>query len=300
MRVIPVLFGHRLAKSTAVCRPCAETQARAAGIALAIRVPRRVLALAVIASAGLAVAAVNVGGAAWFGAGITAGIVVCSAYVRSARRDLLRGPHQTHAKAGALVELSEQLGPAEASAGSLGQRDRDREHQIAQLLLQFSILRQRLADIATTSLPREAGNDLLAPRPLEAIYFTWGLQFDGPRVRLELQTLATSESPTRLRIVDRDLEIVAVSGIAVISLEGDLEFQVEAPIDLIVDLDERRELDYAIEALVGDQWRPVRLKDSSQRTWSVAGVPGRRSRAPAVRSPALLGAPIHDRRSPLN
>ena len=50
--------------------------------------------------------------------------------------------------------------------------------------------------------------------------------------------------------MDRDGQILAVSGMAVASLDGNLEFQLEPPLALIADLDERREINYAIEALV--------------------------------------------------
>lgn len=323
MGVIPVLFGHGSAQSTDGCRLCAETQAPAVGVASATRQLRHVLPLALTAAAGLALAAVDAGPAAWLGGGVAAGIAACAVYVWSARRGLLRSAHEAHARelsavvqdadsrvqlvvkqfewtVGDFAKLREKLEHAEASVRTLTERGRDREHQIEQLVRQISLLRERLAEIAMAASLTQAGKELPAAPLFEAIYFTWGVHFDGPRVRLELQTLATSESPTRVRIMDRDGQVVAVSGVAVVSLDGNLEFQVEPPVDLIVDLDERREINYAIEALVDDQWKPVRLKDSGHRTRSVVDVQGRISRAPEVQDPARLSEPIHARRSPLN
>ena len=100
--------------------------------------------------------------------------------------------------------------------------------------------------------------------------------------------------------MDRDGQIVAVSGTAVVSLEGNLEFQLEPPLDLVADLDEAREIDYAIEALVEDQWKPVRLKDTGRRTRSVVDVQGHLSRVPGPPAASRLTEPAQGRRSPLN
>jgi hypothetical protein len=85
-----------------------------------------------------------------------------------------------------------------------------------------------------------------------------------------------------------------------VSLEGNLEFQLEPPLDLVTDLDEAREIDYAIEALVEDQWKPVRLKDTGRRTRSVVDVQGRLSRVPEASVASRLTESAQGRRSPLN
>ena len=87
---------------------------------------------------------------------------------------------------------------------------------------------------------------------------------------------------------------------AVVSLDGNLEFQLEPPLDLIADLDEGREIDYAIEALVDDEWKPVRLKDTGRRTRSVVDVEGRLSRVPAAPDAPGLTDATHGQRSALN
>jgi hypothetical protein len=200
---------------------------------------------------------------------------------------------------GDFAKLKSKHDAAEASVQALTERAREREHQNEQLVRQISRLRERLAEIAMDASLTSAGKESPARPLFEAIYFTWGVHFDGPRARLELQTAANSESPTRLRVMDRDGQVVAVSGMAVVSLDGTLEFQLEPPLDLIADLDEGQEINYAIEALADTGWKPVRLKDSGRRTRSVVDVQGRLSRTTEVRD-TTPSEPLHVRRSTLN
>jgi len=324
MGVIPVQFGHAAAKSTDDCRLCAETHSPHHGIAPVARLLRHVAPLAIAGAASLALAVFEGGPAGWLGAGVAAGISVCAVYVWSARRSLLLSAHEAHTKeleavvqaADSRVELvvtqfewtvadiatlRNRLEQTEASARTLTERGREREHHNEQLVRQISRLRERLAEIAMAASLTQAGKDL-PPSPLfEAIYFTWGLHLDGPRARLELQTAASGESPTRVRVMDRDGQIVAVSGTAIVSDDGNLEFQLEPPLDLVADLDESREIDYAIEALVEDEWKPVRLRDTGRRTTSVVDIQGRLSRVVSDASDgSRLTASAHERRSTLN
>jgi hypothetical protein len=322
MGVIPGQFEHAATRSTDDCRLCADTNAPHDGIAPAARLLRHVAPLAFAATAGLALAVFDGAPAGWLGAGVAAGISTCAVYVWSGRRSLLRSAHEAHAReleavvqdadsrvelvvkqfewtVGDLGKLRNRLDVAETSVRTLTERARDREHQNEQLVRQISRLRERLAEIAMAASLTQAGKEV--PPPLfEAIYFTWGLHLDGPRARLELQTMASGESPTRVRIMDRDGQVVAVSGTAIVSLEGNLEFQLESPLDLVADLDEGREIDYAIEALVEDQWKPVRLRDTGSRTRSVVDVQGRISRVPDGSDASRFIESAHGRRSALN
>jgi hypothetical protein len=321
MGVIPVQFGHAAAKGTDGCRLCADTNAPHDGIA-PVALLRHVAPLALAASAGLALAVFDGGPAGWLGAGVAAGISTCAVYVWSGRRSLLRSAHEAHAReleavaqdadsrvelvvkqfewtVGDFAKLRKRLDVAETSVRALTERAREREHQNEQLVRQISRLRERLAEIAMAASLTQAGREV-PPLLFEAIYFTWGLHLDGPRARLELQTVASGESPTRIRIMDRDGQIVAVSGTAIVSLEGNLEFQLEPPLDLVADLDEAREIDYAIEALVEDDWKPVRLRDTGRRTRSVVDVQGRLSRVPEASDASRLIESAPGRRSTLN
>ena len=320
MGVIPVPFGHAAA-SADECRLCADAHASRDGVSSRAGLLRHIAPLTLAATAGLALAIFEGGAAGWLGAGIAAGIASCGAYVWSGRRSLLRSAHEAHAReleavvqdadsrvelvvkqfewtVGDFAKLRQRLEVAETSVRSLTERAREREHQNEQLVRQISRLRERLAEIAMAASLVQAGKDAPPPPLFEAIYFTWGLHLDGPRARLELQTAANGESPTRIRVMDRDGQIVAVSGTAVVSIDGNLEFQIEPPLDLIADLDEGREIDYAVEALVDGEWKPVRLRDTGRRTRSVVDVQGHLSRVPADSS--RLGEPVHARRSTLN
>jgi hypothetical protein len=322
MGAIPLAVWRIPAKTTDGCRLCAEMQAPAEG-RVSPRQLRHIVPLAVAAAAGLVLAVVDRGTAGWLGAGVAAGISACAAYVWTARRTLLRSAHEAHNKElQAVVEdadgrvelvikqfewavddfakLRVKLEEAEATARTLTERGREREHQNEQLVRQISRLRERLAEIAMAASLTQAGRELPPPPLFEAIHFTWGLHLDGPRARLELQTAASGESPTRLRIMDRDGQIVAVSGMAVVSLDGNLDFQLEPPIDLIDDLDVGREINYAIEALVEDQWKPVRLKDTGRRTRSIVDVQGRLSRVADAPDASHRVAAADGRRSALN
>jgi len=323
MGVIPVQFGHAAAKSADGCRLCAHTNASYDGVTPVARLLRHVAPLALAATAGLALAVFDGGPAGWLGAGVAAGISTCAVYVWSGRRSLLRSAHEAHAReleavvedadtrvelvvkqfewtVGDFAKLRSRLDIAESAVRTLTERGREREHQNEQLVRQISRLRERLAEIAMAASLTQAGKDVPPPPLFEAIYFSWGLHLDGPRARLELQTIASGASPTRVRIMDRDGQIVAVSGTAIVSLDGNLEFQLEPPLDLVADLDEAREIDYAIEALVEDEWKPVRLRDTGRRTRSVVDVQGRLSRVPEAPDASRIIESVHGRRSTLN
>jgi len=320
MGVIPLQRVRHSAKSVGECRLCAETSSPGAGVASMAQL-RHIVPLAVAAALGMGLAFADRGPAGWLGGGMAAGILVCAAYVWSGRRDLVRSAHAAHAselrelaeeadaRVNAVVnqfewavadfaKLRQRLEDAETTAQVLTERGREREHQNEQLVRQISLLRERLAEIAMAASLAQSGKNV-APTS-EAIVFAWGLHFDGPRARLELQTAATSESPTRLRVMDRDGQIVAVSGMAVVTADGNLEFQLEPPLDLIVDLDEGRDINFAIEALVEPEWKPVRLRDTGRRTRSVVDVQGRLSRVSDMADASLRAASTDGRRSALN
>jgi hypothetical protein len=323
MGVIPVQFGHAAVQSTDDCRLCADTNATYDGTSPVARLLRHVAPLALAATVGLALAVFDGGPAGWLGAGVAAGISTCAVYVWFGRRSLLRSAHEAHARqleavvqdadsrvelvvkqfewtVGDFAKLRSRLDVAETSVRTLTERAREREHQNEQLVRQISRLRERLAEIAMAASLTQSGKEVPPPPLFEAIYFTWGLHLDGPRARLELQTVANSDSPTRIRIMDRDGQIVAVSGTAIVSADGNLEFQLEPPLDLVADLDEGREIDYAIEALVEGEWKPVRLRDTGRRTRSVVDVQGHLSRVPVAQDSSRLIESAHGRRSTLN
>src|SRR2546426_8582266 len=171
MGVIPVLFGHGSARSSDGCRLCAEMRLPAAGLGSALPELRHAVPLAFAALAGLLLAAIDRGPAGWLGGGVAAGIAACVVYVWSARRSLLRGAHEAHARelqkqvedadsrvelvvkqfewaVGDVAKLRSQIDQSEATVRMLTERSREREHRSEQLVRQISRLRERLAEIA--------------------------------------------------------------------------------------------------------------------------------------------------------
>ena len=322
MGVIPWRSDGRSTRSADDCRLCAEIGApNTAATSLRHRLRQRLPAAAIVA-VGLVLAVVDGGALAWIGGGTAAGIVSSAAFLWIGRRRERRVIHDAHAiqmrasseEADRRVELvirqfewavndvaklRSNLADAEATVQALTERGRQREHQMEQLVRQISQLRERLAEVAmaaSASQPTAAE----PARSGDAVRFSFGLHLDGPRARLELQTVASSDSPTRLRVMDRDGQIVAVSGMAVVSVDGTLEFQLEPPLDLIADLDEGRDINYAIEALVDEAWKPVRLRDTGRRTRSIVDIQGHISRVPDARDASGMTETAHVRRSTLN
>ncbi|HKY52023.1 MAG TPA: hypothetical protein VJP45_12270 [Candidatus Limnocylindria bacterium] len=284
---------------------------------------RRALPPAVLVVVGTMLAFIDAGALSWLGGGVAAGVASAAAYLYVRREKERRAAHDAHAaemrvsseEADRRVELvirqfewavndvaklRRDLVQAEATVQALTERGRQREHQLEQLVRQISQLRERLAEVAMAASTAEPATPETARSSAEAIRFSFGLHLDGPRARLELQTMATSDSPTRLRVMDRDGQIVAVSGMAVVSVDGMLEFQLEPPLDLIADLDEGRDINYAIEALTDDVWKPVRLRDSGRRTHNAVDIHGQISRVADIRDATHLVNTAHDRRSALN
>lgn len=321
MGEIPVHLADTSTERTDECRLCASR--RAPDPSSLLPELRYAVPIVLVTTAGLVLGVVDQGPVGWLGGGVAVGIFACAAYMWHERRSLLRRAHQSHAReietlaADAdtrvklvvkqfewavhdLAKLRRTYEEAEAAVRTLTDRGREREHQMEQLVRQISRLRERLVEIAMSASLNEAGKEMPQPSSFEAIYFTWGLHLDGARARLELQTVVNAESPTRLRVMDRDGQILAVSSTAVVSLDGTLEFQLEPPLDLINDLDEGREIDYAIEALVEHDWKPVRLRDTGRRTTSIVDVQGRLSRVRNERDASHLSESTHGPRSALN
>lgn len=323
MGVIPLRPNVHTATGADDCRLCAQIGARASNTPTGKRQLRQMAAPAACVAVGMVIALIDGGALAWIGGGVSAGVISAAAYLGSRRERERREAHDAHAvemrasseEADRRVELvirqfewavndvaklRRDLGQAESTVQALTERGRQREHQLEQLVRQISQLRERLAEVAMAASAAEPAAPEHVRSSADAIPLSFGLHLDGPRARLEMQTIASTVSPTRLRVMDRDGQIVAVSGMAVVSVDGMLEFQLEPPLDLIADLDEGREINYAIEALVEEVWKPVRLRDTGRRTHSVVDIQGHLSRVPDVRDATRLIESAHERRTTLN
>jgi hypothetical protein len=323
MGVIPLRSDVHTATGADDCRLCAQIGARGR-IKLSAKQHLRQMALpGALVGAGMILAFVDGGALAWIGGGVAAGVVSAAGYLWVRRDRERRAAHDAHAvelRASAeeadrrvelvirqfewavndVAKLRRDLGHAESTVQALTERARQREHQMEQLVRQISQLRERLAEVAMAASATERAAAEPVRSSAEAIRFNFGLHLDGPRARLELQTAANGDSPTRLRVMDRDGQIVSVSGMAVVSIDGMLEFQLEPPLDLIADLDEGREINYAIEALVDEVWKPVRLRDTGRRTHNAVDIHGQLTRVVDVRDATRLIESAHERRSTLN
>jgi hypothetical protein len=174
-----------------------------------------------------------------------------------------------------VVKLKRDSERAQGAADALMDRSRERERYVKKLERQIFELREQVAHSPQAVTPSAPG-DLFEGLDPSHVPFRWALHIDGSKATLELETGVTLHRPSRVRIVDRDGQVTAVSGVPVLLADGGYGFTVEEPpIDLVTDLDARREPNYLIEALVQYEWRPTRLEDSGRRTRIVADNQGR-------------------------
>ena len=173
-----------------------------------------------------------------------------------------------------VVKLKRDAERAQGAADALMERSRERERYVKKLEKQIFELRDQVAH--HPQAVSNAPENLFDGPDRSHVPFRWALHIDGAKATLELETGVTLDRPSRVRIVDRDGQVTAVSGVPVLLADGGYGFTVEEPpIDLVTDLDARREPNYLIEALVQYEWKPTRLEDSGRRTRIVADNQGR-------------------------
>ena len=252
---------------------------------------------AIVGTAAVVITAMGAGPERWFGVGAVSGLLagLACAWVtfQAARRN--RGAAHVRELAtlkeeadvrvqsvitqfewavNDVVKLKRDADRAQAAADALMERSRERERYVKKLERQVFELRDQVAhNPQQLNAPPE--NLFEGPDP-NHVPFRWALHIDGSKATLELETGVTLDRPSRVRIVDRDGQVTAVSGVPVLLADGGYGFTVEEPpIDLVSDLDARREPNYLIEALVQYEWKPTRLEDSGRRTRLVADNQGR-------------------------
>jgi hypothetical protein len=251
----------------------------------------------VVVTAAVVITAMGAGVERWFGVGAVSGLLagIACAWVsfQAARRN--RGA--AHAReltslaedadirvqsvikqfewaVNDVVKVKRDAERAQGAADALMERSRERERYVKKLERQVFELREQVAHYPQpVAVPSTEEFD--GPDPVH-VPFRWALHIDGARATLELETGVTLHRPSRVRIVDRDGQVTAVSGVAVLLADGGYGFTVEdPPIDLVTDLDARREPNFLIEALVQYEWKPTRLEDSGRRTRIVADNQGK-------------------------
>ena len=253
---------------------------------------------AVVVTAAVVIAAMGAGPERWFGVGAVSGLLAGTACAwvsfQAARRnrgaahvrELTSQAEESDSRVQSVikqfewavndvVKLKRDTERAQGAADALMERSRERERYVKKLERQIFELREQVAHYPQPAAVPSHENVFEGPDPSH-VPFRWALHIDGSKATLELETGVTLHRPSRVRIVDRDGQVTAVSGVAVLLADGGYGFTVEEPpIDLVTDLDARREPNYLIEALVQYEWKPTRLEDSGRRTRIVADNQGK-------------------------
>ena len=280
------------------CSLCSAPHPKSDGHASPVKQRTDLLPWAVVATAAVVITAMGAGTERWFGVGAVSGLVagIACAWVsfQAARRnggaahvrELTSLAEDADSRVQSVikqfewavsdvVKLKRDAERAQGAADALMERSRERERYVKKLERQIFELRAQVAHSpqpVTSSSP----DDLFDGPDSSHVPFRWALHIDGTKATLELETGVTLHRPSRVRIVDRDGQVTAVSGVPVLLADGGYGFTVEEPpIDLVTDLDARREPNYLIEALVQYEWKPTRLEDSGRRTRIVADNQGR-------------------------
>ncbi len=273
---------------------------------------------AVVLTAAVVIAGMGAGTERWFGVGATAGLLAGVACAWVTWRATRRGRGIAHVRelqslaedsemrvqglikqfewaVNDVVRVKRDSERAQAAADALMERARERDRYVKKLEKQLFDLRDelRFASPAAERTPAEAQFE--GPHPLH-VPFRWALHIDGTKVTIELETGVTIHRPSRVRILDRDGQVVAVSGVPVLLAEGGFGFTIDGPpLDLVTNLDAGGELGYVVEALVQYEWKPTHLEDSGRRTRAVIDSKGHLFRAPDAPGAAQAFAAKPDR-----
>lgn len=299
MNVI-ALRTERPSASSEECSLCNAPHPKSDEPASPVKQRTDLLPWAVVSTAAVVIALMGAGPERWFGVGAVSGLLagIACAWVsfQAARRN--RGAahvreltslsedadsrvqsviKQFEWAVSDVVRVKRDAERAQGAADALMERSRERERYVKKLERQIFELREQVAHY-----PQSAAAQAPAPEELfdgpdpSHVPFRWALHIDGTKATLELETGVTLHRPSRVRVVNRDGQVTAVSGVPVLLADGGYGFTVEEPpMDLVTDLDAQREPNYLVEALVQYEWKPTRLEDSGRRTRIVADKQGR-------------------------
>ncbi|MDQ2952357.1 MAG: hypothetical protein M3R54_08855 [Chloroflexota bacterium] len=257
-------------------------------------------------------ASVGLGDERWFGIGVTAGLLAgggCAWFtVRETLRERTR--HHEEAMASFAVDADERVNSvirqfewavndiarlkrdadrAALTAELLTKRARERDGYVHQLERELADARERVALSLPPRRVERAEFDAESQSVSSMISFYWALHHDGYGVNLELQCGSPTQRPTRIRIVDREGEVVMTSGTAMLNDDGTPAFTMaRPPVALLVDLDTGVIPAYEFEALVDLEWVPVSLQDTGRRTKSAWDKRGQSYRVPSASSRARM------------
>lgn len=250
-----------------------------------------VLPWAIALTVGVVATCVGADADRWFGIGVIAGVLAgggCAWFsVReSMQRNAMAHEHSVSAleveanervasvvrqyewAVNDITRLKREADRAGATAAMLVQRGHERDARIRQLEEQLAQTREQVAiNVAPLRRIERSEFDVDA-EPVAAVPFRWALHNDGYGVNLELEA-GSGHSPTRVRVVDDDGNIVMTSGTPMYNDDGTPGFSLyRPPVQLIVDLDTGAAPAYRLEALVDLEWIPVEMQDTGRRTKS--------------------------------
>lgn len=279
------------------CAMCNAPHPQSNEAIIAVKQRTDLLPWAVVVTAAVVITVMGAGVERWFGVGAVSGLlagIACSwVSFQAARRNRgaahvreltsLAEESDTRVQSvikqfewavNDVVRVKRDAERAQGAADALMERSRERERYVKKLERQIFELREQVANYPQpVAVPAP---DEIDGSEASSVPFRWALHIDGNKATLELETGVTLHRPSRVRVVDRDGQVTAVSGVAVLLADGGYGFTIEEPpIDLVTDLDARREPNYLIEALVQYEWKATRLEDSGRRTRIIADNAGK-------------------------
>lgn len=243
------------------------------------------------------VAVLGEGTLRWIGLGAFIAVllsVLCALYSVTIALRAVRAEHEAHAAAlvedgdsrvatvirqfewavNDVVHLKRQHERAEAAVDTLLGRAQERERYIRTLEDRIKAVQEEVASLAAAT--GEPGPFAAPQDEALAPHFRWAIHHDGFRQNMELETVASSHRPIRLRIVDAAGEIVMTSGTPMRTEDGAALFSLSRPpAELVEALESGAVSTYVVEAFIDYEWRPVTLEDSGRRTRMVADKQGR-------------------------
>ncbi len=173
-----------------------------------------------------------------------------------------------------VVHLKRQIERGEAAVDALLDRAQERERYIRSVERELLEARSEIGKLATTT--GEPGPFAPLVEEVTAPHFRWALHHDGHRPNVELECVATTRRPTRLRILDANGDIVMTSGTPMRTEDGATLFSLSKPPgDLLDALESGRPLTHTFQALVDYAWCGVTIEDSLRRTKVVSDKQGR-------------------------
>ncbi len=250
-----------------------------------------------VLAAGVLLASLGDGALRWIGVGAVIAVslaAVCAVQsVRTARRGL-RAAHARDLQALAedadgrvatvirqfewavndVVHLKRQVERGEAAVDALLDRANERERRIRALEQDLAQAREEIATFATAT--GEPGPFAPAAEGASVPHFRWAVHRDGHRANMELECVASSHRPARVRIVDQSGDIVMTSGTPMRTEDGAALFSLsKPPAELLDALEAGIETTYAFQAFVDYEWRQITVEDSGRRTKVVMDKQGR-------------------------